>query len=105
MPEIAQEILLAGVREVVFRALELREGDSSQRRAFKLQLAAWAADRAGLLPRPGIAIVLGKTSSWVTYAIAATERRRTAHYGFRQHSDKLVEALTEALTGPQMRRV
>jgi|SRR5215472_14632860 len=105
MPDIAQEILLSGVREVVFQAFGLREGDDAHRRAFNLQVAAWVADRSGLLPRAGIAIVLGKAPSWVTYAVGAVEDRRLSHYGFRVHTDKLAKDLKAALTKPGMRGV
>jgi len=105
MAEISQQILLAGVREVVFQVLEIKPDDGPQRKVFKLQLACYVLDRAAVLPRPGIALLLGKTPSWVSYSIAATERRAAAHHGFRLHADKMVRALTAALTGPQIRRV
>jgi len=105
MTEIGIEVIIAGIRPIVFEVLELNAGDGPQRRVFKLQIAAWVLDHAGVLPRPGIAMLLGKTDSWVSYSIAATERRAAAHHGFRLHADKMVQALTAALTGPQIRRV
>jgi len=105
MPDIALEILMAGVREVVFRVLDLKPEDGPQRRQFKLSMAAWALDRAGVLPRAGIATVLGKSPSWVSFAVAATERRIDAHRGFRLHAKKTVEAMTAALNPRAPRRV
>ncbi len=80
-------------RAVLWEALQIHDGDGPQQRAFKIALAAWAADQVGILPRQGIAVLLGKSPTWVTHSLQATEKRLKSSAGFRTYCEKIITEL------------
>jgi len=86
--------IVAAVKVHLDRLLD--EAESPGRRRMLMQVLALVLDQAGVLPRPGIARVLGKSRPWIDYAIIAT-RRRTHHAPFARYVAHVTAAITAAI--------
>ena len=97
-----QERTLEDVRTRLAAALGIRIEDLASRvgngqpLANKLFVAAYALDNASILPRAGIAELMGRPQSWINFAIESVSKRIVAHDAYRQWVEKVTAAIKPA---------